>query len=223
MKFLFAVLASLIIMMIPAIPGSSILPKDIQVYHEAVNLDIMLEKELNSYKATVVANEMDKRRPPNYTADGILENYFVDKESTRYMFRGMKTRDRRELLKQIIERMAELYIIDPNLVKAVAKQESHYNPDAVSPVGAVGIMQLMPATAKEVGVKDRRNPVENIEGGIKYLIFLQKKFPGNLKKVIAGYNAGPNAVIKHNGIPPYDETVDYVKRVLKHRKEYQKL
>lgn len=108
------------------------------------------------------------------------------------------------------------YDLDPNLVKAVIKAESNFNPDAVSPKNAEGLMQLMPSTAKQYGVLDSFDPSSNIEGGVKVLKDLIDHFDGDLKLALAGYNAGKGAVIKYgNKIPPYPETQQYVKKVIK--------
>lgn len=108
------------------------------------------------------------------------------------------------------------YHVDEKLVHAVIQTESAYNERAVSSAGAVGLMQLMPATAKRYGVKNRRNAKQNIDGGTHYLKDLLKMFDSNLKLVLASYNAGEGAVMKyHNTIPPYPETRDYVRKVMK--------
>ena len=107
------------------------------------------------------------------------------------------------------------YNIDPKLVMALIQQESGFNQNAISKAGAQGLMQLMPATAKSLGVTNAFNPQENIEGGVKYLKGLLDRFHGNKILALAAYNAGPNAVTKHNGIPPYKETQNYVRNILK--------
>jgi soluble lytic murein transglycosylase-like protein len=116
----------------------------------------------------------------------------------------------------IITRVAGQYGVSADLVKAVIKIESNYNPRAVSPKGARGLMQLMPATALRFGVSDSFDPEDNITGGVKYLRFLLEEFGHqNLDLVLAGYNAGENAVKRFdNQIPPYAETQAYVKKVL---------
>jgi soluble lytic murein transglycosylase-like protein len=114
---------------------------------------------------------------------------------------------------QIIRRIAQKYDVDPELIHSIIKAESNYDSRAVSPKGAVGLMQLMPDTAKEYGVKDRYDPVENIEGGTKFLKDLFQTYDQKDDLVLAAYNAGPEAVKKHKGIPPYPETVQYIQRV----------
>lgn len=104
--------------------------------------------------------------------------------------------------------------VDPALVRALIHAESAFRPKIKSHMGAMGLMQLMPATAKELGVTDALNPQQNINGGVKYLAQLIKQFDGNLRLATAAYNAGPNAVKKYKGIPPYRETEVYVKRVM---------
>jgi soluble lytic murein transglycosylase len=104
--------------------------------------------------------------------------------------------------------------LDPKLVRAVIQVESGYNASALSNKGAMGLMQLMPGTARELGVSDPYDPDENIHGGTAYLRQLLDQFEERIELAIAAYNAGPNAVKKYGGVPPYDETVDYVQRVI---------
>jgi len=103
--------------------------------------------------------------------------------------------------------------IDPLLISAIMAVESDFNPRAVSDKGAIGLMQLMPGTASELGVNPH-NMNQNIDGGTRYIKQMLEKFSGDLKLALAAYNAGPNAVIKHGGIPPNEETQNYVVRVL---------
>jgi soluble lytic murein transglycosylase-like protein len=105
------------------------------------------------------------------------------------------------------------YGIDPAFVRAVIHAESHFNPQAVSKQGAQGLMQLMPATAKELGVQNSLSAQQNIKGGVKHLARLLKKYKGDNKLASAAYNAGEGAVKRHGGIPPYKETQVYVERV----------
>ena len=127
------------------------------------------------------------------------------------------------LYDDLIAKTSERYRIDSALVKAVIKAESNFNHRAVSSVGARGLMQLMPATAATLQVKDSFHPETNIDGGVRYLRYLMNMFNGNLPLVLAAYNAGENAVMRHNNrIPPYPETQTYVKRVLNYYDGYSK-
>lgn len=113
----------------------------------------------------------------------------------------------------MIFRAAERQGLDPRFVHAVIWQESKYKPRALSHAGAQGLMQLMPATAKRFGCKDANDPEENLEAGTKYLSWLLKRFDGNIALALAGYNAGEGAVDKYDGIPPYNETQNYVRKI----------
>lgn len=120
-----------------------------------------------------------------------------------------------------IRQAATLYQIPEQLIRAVIKVESDFDPRAVSTAGARGLMQLMPETAERLGVKDIHDPRENIFGGVRYLRILANMFNGELDFTIAGYNAGENAVVQHGGVPPYAQTKDYVVKVNKFYRRYR--
>ena len=114
----------------------------------------------------------------------------------------------------IILRAGEREAVDPRLIHAVIQQESRYDPNAKSAVGAKGLMQLMPGTGKRFDCKDLKDEACNVEAGTKYLAWLLKRFNGDVSLALAGYNAGEGAVDKYKGIPPYHETEKYVKKIV---------
>jgi len=120
-----------------------------------------------------------------------------------------------------LDHYSKVYKLDPRLVRAVIDVESCFDPYAVSRVGAQGLMQLMPATAKELGVSEPFNARQNIRGGVSYLRQMLNRYDDKIELALAAYNAGPTAVDKYNGIPPYRETQGYVKRIMKKFKEYK--
>jgi len=124
-----------------------------------------------------------------------------------------------EYCNAVIHKTSKRYGLDPNLVHAVVKAESDYNPYAISRRGAMGIMQLMPETARDLSITNLFSIEQNIDGGVRYLSYLMDRFPGNLTNAIAAYNAGPNAVERYHGTPPYAETRNYVSKVFRYYKD----
>ncbi|MGB8266996.1 MAG: lytic transglycosylase domain-containing protein [Candidatus Velthaea sp.] len=121
----------------------------------------------------------------------------------------------------LVQQNATTWQVDPALVKAVIANESGFNANATSKVGARGLMQLMPATASSLGVRDAYDPAQNVAGGTRYLRGLLDRFNGDPKLAIAAYNAGPGAVEKYGGVPPYAETQNYVQNVLSSYDRYR--
>ncbi|MGB9781184.1 lytic transglycosylase domain-containing protein [Caldanaerobacter sp.] len=116
-------------------------------------------------------------------------------------------------IENIVKQASIKYGIDENLIKAVIKTESNFNQYAVSPKGAIGLMQLMPTTAKELNIQNPFDPVQNIDGGVRYLKKLLDIYK-DVRLALAAYNAGPQAVEKYHGVPPYPETINYINKIL---------
>lgn len=129
---------------------------------------------------------------------------------------GPAKRAERTRIDQAIAASSRKYNLSARLIRSVIKQESGFKPHATSHCGAQGLMQLMPATAKNLGVKDAYSIEQNVEGGCKYLRQMLDRYDGNLEKALAAYNAGPGAVDRHGGIPPYKETQNYVVSIKSH-------
>lgn len=115
-------------------------------------------------------------------------------------------------VRPLIEQAARKHAVDPELVDAVIRVESGYNASAVSDKGAAGLMQLMPGTARLLGARDRFDPLENLEAGVRLLKQLRERY-GDDRLALAAYNAGEGAVARHNGIPPYRETIEYLRKI----------
>lgn len=169
----------------------------------------MIQK-INNYNSTVLISTAPPVIEPVDTED--FEVYL----DTQYSKPSSTTNEVlvcSEELEAIFQKAADTYNISLDLLKAVAKAESDFNPNCTSSSGAMGIMQLMPGTAKELGVSNAYDPEENIMGGAKYLAENLEIFKGDVSLSLAAYNAGRGAVEKYNGIPPYKETQNYVKKI----------
>ncbi len=123
-------------------------------------------------------------------------------------------------IRQSVLRAANRHGVDPSLALAVAQVESGFDPQSVSSAGALGVMQLMPGTARSLGVADPLDPDQNADGGVRYLREQLRRF-GSVPLALAAYNAGPNRVAQHGGVPPIQETQEYVRRVLAQQHQYQ--
>ncbi len=162
-------------------------------------------------------------RPPA----GVKAKVFKARSSGFSWYRGNSTGVRRSSnlyrtrYSQIIRTASERYAVDEPLLRAVIHAESSFNPRAVSPKGALGLMQIMPFNLRPLGVSDPFSPEQNILGGARLLSKLTRQYGGDLKRALAAYNAGEGAVARYNGVPPYRETVNYVKKVLSLAQRYQ--
>ncbi len=152
--------------------------------------------------------------------DEIIENAPLDDDIKPAKKEAINLKSKIDLISQtcdideIVETFSNKYGVDGDFIKAIIKQESNFNPKATSKKGAMGLMQLMPKTAKSLGVINAYNPWENVEGGVKHLKGLLDKYNNNAELALAAYNAGAGAVKKYGGIPPYKETQNYVNSIM---------
>ena len=144
----------------------------------------------------------------------VASTNLIEEQMAAVTFNSATKTTEKSQLKDLISKISKKHGVDEKLVNAVIKQESGYNTKAKSSAGAQGLMQLMPATAKSLGVSDPYNPVQNVDGGVRYLKSMMEKYNGNVVLALAAYNAGPGNVDKYDGVPPFKETQNYVKNVL---------
>ncbi len=169
------------------------------------------ENEFQSLLDSKISQKKEIKNPP------ILNTQFADRIYSSTPAEPFSRGD----IDNLIEAYAAKNDLDSAFVKAVIKQESGFQPEVMSHCGAMGLMQLMPETASSMGVMNAFNPEENIMGGTKYLKGLLDRFGGNKALALAAYNAGPGAVQRYGGIPPYEETQNYVKSVLAHYEKFK--
>jgi len=152
---------------------------------------------------------------------GFLQKPFdIKTEKSTSSFRGVK---KERLFRSIILQAANRHQVDPAIIQAIIMAESSYNPKAISRRGAKGLMQLMPRTARALGVKNSFNPEHNINGGVKYFKQLLNQFDGDLKLALAAYNAGSRKVRRYKGVPPFKATHRYIKKVFEYHRYYRGL
>lgn len=177
---------------------------------------VLLVLGLPLYEGLTFANPEPEELVPCQT-EAMPEKILPEKPMP--LVQGMEAE---RLYHSIIIEAANRHQVDPAIVKAIIMAESSYNPKAVSKKGAKGLMQLMPKTAAELGVKDSFNPVYNINGGVRYYKKMLNQFNGDVKLALAAYNAGSRKVKKYQGIPPFKATRYYIKKVFKYYQYYKK-
>lgn len=174
------------------------------------------DETLNSTSVSTESTQLQETKQENISLETEpfvpLEIKEIEKTPTLKSKISMKTKN--PTIDEIIETFSNKYSVDSDFIKAIIKQESGFNPKATSKKGAMGLMQLMPKTAKSLGVNDAYNPFENIEGGVKHIKGLLNRYNNNEELALAAYNAGAGAVKKYGGIPPYKETQNYVKSIM---------
>jgi hypothetical protein len=190
--------------------GRSMSVKDYRVEGDLITVTLRNGGQASFDKAIVAEIKPDELPPPEETVPVETVAPVAIKQSSRAAHAPLDARPFADL----IETVSLKHGVDPELVHAVVLAESNYRADARSNVGARGLMQVMPSTAKDFGIRNLYDPQNNLEAGVQYLKFLLVRFPGDLKRAIAAYNAGPGAVAKYKGIPPYRETKQYVNKVL---------
>ena len=176
----------------------------------------------------VVAAEKASGEPVLYVYIDERGDYHFSTRKLNEKYRRIKLWKNKNFVKDLdagkydnfIVSMGRKYRLDPPLIKAVIRAESAWNPRAISRAGAQGLMQLMPGTSKDMDVDDPFDPAQNIEAGTRYLRSMLDKFNGDLVIALAAYNAGPRAVEKYGGVPPYGETRRYIKRVQRYYRGY---
>lgn len=178
---------------------------------------LLLNPSSLNVNANLYGNNSNNNGIENISTDNAINATLLralkEVEEAKQDFSKPNTESKVQLL-NMINKVARENGVDEKLVQALIKQESGFNTKAKSKAGAIGLMQLMPATAKAMGVKDPYNATQNVEGGVKYLKSLLNRYNGNIILSLAAYNAGPAAVDKYDGVPPYKETQNYVKNIL---------
>ncbi len=196
-------------------PLSFIQSRIAEIEHYINNVELRVQRGLSSEPRPAALAGEDTDSAFSSILSSKLSSAEIQAERTTQL--SKLPEDFNSFISSTVEEIASAYEVElpETLVLSLIKQESGFNPSARSSAGAEGLMQLMPATAKNMGVFNSMNPYQNLRGGVKYLAQQIKEFDGNLPKALAAYNAGPEAVKRYKGIPPYKETQNYVESIMK--------
>jgi soluble lytic murein transglycosylase-like protein len=231
---LFSILAAILITLyVPLAVDPAINPKTglMELTFKALDLDQVIESSYQNETVYIKAAELDfkieQQRRIEYTDQELKEMSYdtlliIDNVFVMRKLKLSGKKGRKKELEKLAKAIARKHKIPPNLFVALIKTESNFDEKAKSDKQATGLCQILPENFERLDIKDPHNPIQNMEGGAKFLKEMLDKFDGKLTHALAAYNAGPGAVLLHNGIPPYQETQEYVQKVFENFRIYKK-